>query len=130
MERIDHVYVVEIGRGGFVGQVYGVFQRKAPHGKGLEFGISGFDAALVLIVKLAQAHRHLSASGTGGGDDDQRTGGLHIVVASEAFVGVYQGHIVGIALDGVVAVGADAHAVEALTECVGTCLTVVMGYNH
>ena len=67
-----------------------------------------------LLVQLAQANGHLAAAGAGGRHDDERLGGLHIVVAAEAFVGVDQGDVVGIAFDGVVVIDLDAHAFQAL----------------
>ena len=50
MEWVDHVYVVEVGRSGLVGDVDGVFEGEAPDGECLELGVSGLDAAFVFVV--------------------------------------------------------------------------------
>ncbi len=127
VEGVDHVYIVEVGRRCFVGNVDGVFQRKAPHGECFELGISGFDAAFVFVVELAEAHSHFAASRARGCDDDQRPGCLYIVVAAEAFVRVDEVNVGGIAVDDVVEVGGDADVFETFAECVGAALSVVVG---
>ena len=127
VERVDHVDVVQVGRGGFVGDVDGVVEREAPHGEGLEFGVAGLEAALVFLVELAEADGHLAAAGAGGRDDDEGLGGLHIIVLAESFVGVDEGDVVGIAFDGIVVIDLDAHALEALAVGVGAALAVVVG---
>ena len=42
MERVDHVDIVQICSGSFVGKVYRMFQRKVPDREGLKFCIAGF----------------------------------------------------------------------------------------
>ena len=127
MEGVDHVDVVQVRRGGFVGDIHGVVQRQAPYREGLEFGVAGLDAALVLLVKLAQADGHLAAAGAGGGHDHQRPGRLHEVVLAEALVGVDQGHVVGVAFDRVMVIHPDVHAFQALAIGVRAGLAVVVG---
>ena len=129
MEGIDHVDVVEVRRGGFVGDVDRVVQRQAPDREGLEFGVTGLDAALVFLVELAQADGHLAAAGSGGRHDDERPGRLHVVVLAEAFVGIDQGHVVGVTFDGVVVVHLDVHALQALAVGVRAGLAVVVGHD-
>ena len=130
MEGVNHVHIVEVGGGGLVGDVDGMFQRKAPHRECLELGIACLDTALVLVVELAETHGHLAAAGAGGGDDDQGAAGLDVVVLAETLVGVNQGHIGRIAVDCVVAVGLDAKPFEALAESNGAALAVIVGYHH
>ena len=48
-----------------VSQVNRVFERDIPDRKRLKFGIAGFHAAFILVIKLRQAGDHLTASGTG-----------------------------------------------------------------
>ena len=127
MERVDHVHVLEVRRGGFVGEVHGVGEGEVPDGEGLELGVAGLDPALVLLVQLAQAHGHLAAAGAGGRDDDQGLRGLHIVVPAESFVGVDEGDVVRIALDRVVVVDLDAHLLQALAVGLRAGLAVEVG---
>ena len=62
VERVDHVDVVQVGGRRLVGEVDRVLERQVPDGEGLEFGIACGDAALVLMVELAEAGRHLARS--------------------------------------------------------------------
>ena len=50
VERVDHVYVVEIGCGSLIGDVDGMLEGQIPDREGLEFCISGLDATPVLVV--------------------------------------------------------------------------------
>ena len=127
VERVDHVHVLEVRRGGFVGEVHGVGEGEVPDGEGLELGVAGLDPALVLLVQLAQAHGHLAAAGAGGRDDDQGLRGLHIVVPAESFVGVDEGDIVRIAFDRVVVIDLDAHRLQAFPVGHGAGLAAEMG---
>ena len=130
MERVDHVHVVEVGGSGLVSHVDGVLQWQAPYREGLELGIAGVDATFLLIVKLAEAHGHLAAAGTGSRDDDQRPGGLHVVVLAKTLVGVDQRHVVRIAVDEVMVIGFDAEMLQTVVEGRRTALTVKMGDDH
>ena len=130
VEGVDDVDVVQVGRGGFVSNVDGMFERKVPHGEGLKLGISGLNAPPVLVIELAQTHRHLSASGAGRCDDYKRTCGLHIVIASETLFAVYERHVVGIAFDGVVQENLHAQALKALSVVVGRTLSVIVGDDN
>ncbi len=107
-----------------------MLQGKIPHGECFKFRISGFNAALVLVVKLAKAYCHLSAAGPGCRYNYQRTGGDDVVIVSESLVGGNKTHIVGITLDCVVIIGGDAHAFQSAAERVSAYLAVVMGYYH
>ena len=102
MEWVDHVHIVEVGCRCLVGNVHGVLQREVPHREGLKLRISSRHATLMLLIKLAQAHRHLAATRSGSCDDDQRTRGRHIIVFAESLVRVDEFHIIRIALNGVV----------------------------
>ena len=116
MERVDHVDVVQIGGGGLVGQVDGMLEGQIPDGEGLELGVARLDTALVLMVELGQADRHLAAAGAGGRDDHQRALGLDVIVLAVAVIADDVGHVVGVAGNLVVAEGADAQAVELLLK--------------
>ena len=123
MKGVDHIDVVQIGGSGLVGQVDRVLQRQVPNGKRLELGIARLDAALVLMVELGQADRHFAAAGPGGGDDDERARGLYIIIFAEAVIGDDEGDILGIVGDYVVAVDADAEALQTLLELLRHGLT-------
>ena len=130
MEGVDHVHIVEVGRGGLVSDIDGMLQRKTPHRESLEFGISGFHTALMLVIELAEAHGHLAAARAGSRHDHQRTSSLDKIVFAEAFVGIDQIDIAGVSLDGIMAIGCDAHARETRAESIGAALPVVVGDYH
>ena len=116
MERVDHIDIVQIGGGGLVGKVDRMLERQVPNGEGLKLGIPCLDAALILMVQLGQADRHLTAAGAGGRDDHQRALGLDIIILAIAIVTDDVVHIVGVAGDLIVAEGADAQTVELLLK--------------
>ena len=89
-----------------------MLEGQVPDGEGLELGVTGPHAALVLVVQLGQADRHLAGAGAGRGDDHQRALGLDVIVFAVAVIADDMGYIVGITGDLVVAEGADAQAVE------------------
>ena len=119
MEGIDHVDVVEVGGSGLVGEVDGVLEREVPDGEGLELRVAGADAALVLMVELAEAGGHFAAAGAWGGDDHEAAGSFYVVVAAEAVVGDDEGDVGGVVGDDVVAVDLDAEGFEPVLELVG-----------
>ena len=130
MEGVNHVDVVKVGSGSLVCYVDRVFQRKIPYGEGLKLGIASFDAALMLIVELAKAYSHLATAGAGCRNNHQRSGGFHIIVAPESFVGVDEGYVVWVAVDGVVIIGLDAESLQFLPIEFRRALAVVVGDYH
>ena len=82
------------------------------------------------MVELAETGSHFAAAGTGGRNHHQRMGGLDILVAAIAFLADNDVDIVGIAGNGVVAVGPHAQSVETLEEGVRRRLAVVLGNHH
>ena len=102
-------------------------QGQAPDREGLEFGVAGLGAALVLLVELAQADGHLAAARAGGGHDHEGLARLDVVVLAETLVGVDQGHVVGVAFNRIMVIDLDAHALQALAVGVRAGLPVVMG---
>ena len=129
MEGVYHIDIIEVGRSSLIGNVHRMLERETPHREGFKLRITGLYATLVLIVKLTETYCHLTAAGTGGGDDDKRTRSLHIVIASETIVRINEIDIGRITLDGVVIISSDAEAFESLAESIGTALAVVVG-NH
>ena len=53
MEGVDHVYIVQIRRGGLIGKIHRMIQRDIPDGEGFELGVARLDAPLVFVVYLA-----------------------------------------------------------------------------
>ena len=130
MQGVNHVDVVEVGGCCLVGDVDGVLQGEVPHGEGFKLCVACLDAALMLVVELAEAYCHLAASRSWGCYDDKGAGGLDVVVAPEAFVGVDELYVVGVAVDGVVVIHLDADALKAVAIGVGAGLSVVVGDNY
>ena len=130
MEGVNHIHVIEVSRGGLVGDVHGMAQGEVPHGERLELGIAGLHAPLVLVVELAEAYSHLAAARARCRDDDQRTARLYIVILAKALITVDEVHVVGVTLDGVVVVSLDAHALQTVAVGIGRTLSVVVGDDH
>ena len=126
MEGVDHVHVVEVGRRRLVGEIHRVLEGEVPDGERLVLGIARADAALILMVELAQAGRHLAAAGAGGGDDDDGAARLDKVVLTEPVVGDDVRDVRGVARDGVVAVTLHAERRQAVDERVGGRLPGVL----
>ena len=114
MERVDHVDIVQICSGSFVGKVYRMFQRKVPDREGLVFCITGMDTAFVLMVELGKAGCHLSASRSRCGNDNERTGCLDVLVLSVSLIAHDQRHIMRVARNRVVNVNRDAELLQSL----------------
>ena len=68
MERVDDIGIVEVDGGSLVRDVDRMVERKIPDGERLVFGIAGVDAALVLVVELAQARGEFAGARAGRGD--------------------------------------------------------------
>ena len=84
----------------------------------------------MLLIELAQAHRHLAAARTGRRNDHQWACGGHIIVFAKSLVGVDELHIVGVAFNGVVIVGANAQSLKFLAIGIGGTLSVVVRNHH
>ena len=113
---VEHVDVFQVRGGRLVGQVHRVRQRQVPDGEGLKLGVASGDAALVLVVHLAQAGGQLAGARPRRGHHDEVAGSLHVVVAAKAVVGNHRRRVVGVARDHVVARHLQAQAAEALKE--------------
>ncbi|OPZ42990.1 MAG: hypothetical protein BWY95_02277 [Bacteroidetes bacterium ADurb.BinA104] len=73
MERVNHIDIVQVGRGSFVSNVHRMFERQIPYGKCLELGIPCLHPVFLFHIELTQADRHLTAAGAGSGHHHQRT---------------------------------------------------------
>ena len=103
-----------------------MLQRKVPDGEGFKLRISGFDTTLAFGIKLTEADSHLATAWTWSCHDDQRTCRLDIVIAAKALVGVYQLNVIGIALDVVMVISADAKMLQAMAIDGSAALSVVV----
>ena len=130
MERVDHVHIIEVGSSSLICYVDRMLQREIPDRESLELGISGLDSSFVLMVELAEAYRHLTASRTRRGNHHQRPCGLNIVVLSESFVRIDESHIVRISINGIMIIYLDSQTLKTCSVCICTCLTVIMGYHY
>lgn len=65
VEGVDDIGVIEVSRGGLVGNIDRMRQRKIPDREGLELGIAGGRAMLVLVIELRQAGGKLARARTG-----------------------------------------------------------------
>ena len=130
MEGVDHIHVVQVSRCRLVGQIHRMVQGQIPDGEGLKLGVSGGIALLMLVVQLAQAHRQLAAAGAGGSHHHQRAGGFNVIIFSEALGADNVGGIVGVAVNIIVVVHPDAHALQPGLECLGHGLLPEPGQHH
>ena len=55
VEVVNHVDVIQVNSGRFVGDVHGVVQRKIPDREGLKLRVSRGHSALVIVVELREA---------------------------------------------------------------------------
>ena len=60
VERVDEVDVVQVGGGGFVGDVDGVFQRQVPDGERFKFRVARFVSVFRFVIELAETGRQFS----------------------------------------------------------------------
>ncbi len=130
MERIDDIGVVEVSRGGLVGNIDRMRQRKIPDREGLELGIAGGGTVLMLVIQLREASSELARAGAGCRHDNERTRGLDKLVLAVAIVGHDQIDIVRIPLDGIVQLGGNTERVQAVAEHIGSRLAGVLGDDH
>ena len=82
------------------------------------------------MVELRQAGGELARARAGGGDHDERTGGLDELVLAIAVIGYDQVDVVRIALDRIVQLGGNTERVQAITEHVGSRLAGILGDDH
>ena len=126
MERVDHVDVIQICSGSFIGKVYRMFQRKIPDRESLEFRISGFYATFVFMIELGKAGCHLSASRSRGCDHNQRSCGFNIVIFSIALITYDQRGVAWISGDQVKLVNTDTQFLQTFLEEIGAFLAGVL----
>ena len=130
MERVYHVHIVQIGSSCLVCDVHRMLQWEIPHRECLKLSIAGTHTTLVLIIKLTQTNRHLTATRTWRSNNNQRTLSLNIIVLTESLVRGNQTHVMRIALDEIMAVSLDALALQTLFEGDGCRLTIIMSDDN
>ena len=124
VEGINHVDVIEVGGGRLVGNVHRVIERNIPDREGLPLRVPRLDPALVVVVQLRQAGRHLAGARAGSRHDHEVAASLHVLVGAVSLVRDDALDVRGVAGDREVAVDADAELLEALLH-LGGCLVVV-----
>ena len=130
MERVNHIHIVQIGSSSLVCDVHRMLQWEIPHRECLKLGITGTHTTLVLIIKLTQANRHLTAARPRRSNNNQRTLCFNIIVLTEALVRGNQTHVMRIALDEIMAVSLDAFALQTLFEGDGGRLAIIMSDDN
>ena len=84
----------------------------------------------MLLVELAKTDRHLAAARARCGDNNKRTGGLHIIVPSKAILAIYKRDIIRIAIYGVVIVSFNIQSLKPLPVEVCRVLAIIVGYYN
>ena len=130
VEGVDDVGVIEVCRGGLVGNIDRMRKGQIPNREGLEFGIAGGRAMLVLVIELRQASGELARARAGRRHDNERSGGLDKLVLAIAIVGHDQIDIVRIALDGIVQLGGNTERIQAIAEDIGSGLAGILRNDH
>ena len=130
MERVDHIHVGQVRRSRLIGQIHRMLERQIPDGERLILGISRAPAALVLVIELAQARRHLARARAGRGNDTDGARRLDIIVLSVAFVRDDQADIRRIVLDHIVLVHGHAHIAQLLFKQIRRVLAAVLRDDH
>ena len=126
VEGVDHVDVGQIGCRGLVGEVDRVLERQVPDRERLIFGVARVHAALVLLIELAEAGRHLAGAGAGGRDNDDGAAGFDILVSAVALIGNDEIDIRRIIRDGIVPVDLHAQRLQLALERLGGLLARVL----
>ena len=128
--RVNHVNVVKVGGCRFVGDVDGVAKRQIPYRKGFKLGISRFYSAHMVVINLAKAGGHFSATGTGSGNDYKGTRGFDIFVFAIAVFAYDICNIAGVAGDRIMTINLYAKGFKALFKHVGRRLVAKAVYNN
>ena len=116
MEGVDHVYIVQVGGRGFVGDVHRMLQRQIPDGEGFKFRIARAHTVPVFVVQLGQAGGHLPAARSGRGDHHQRARGGNVIILAVAVLADDVGDVRWIIGDAVQAVYVQPQLLHALHE--------------
>ena len=88
------------------------------------------DPPLVLVIELAQAHGHLAAARAGGGDHHQGAGGLHKFVLSIPLLADDERDVIGVSLNGVMAVDLQPQGLQLGLEDFRGGLATEPGEHH
>ena len=107
-----------------------MLQGQIPHREGLILGIARFNAPLMLMVELAQAGGHLAAAGAGSRYYDHGSGGLNIIILTEAVVRYHQREVGRILRNIIVTIGADAKALQPPLKSHCGALPGIPGQHH
>ena len=105
-------------------------KRQVPDREGLELGVTGLYAPVVLVVDLRQAGAHLAAVGSGGVHHNQRRVGLDVGIGAVALVAHHPGNVGRIARDGTVSVNRDPSSFQLVAEGLGGGLPFEAGDHN
>ena len=95
-----------------------MLEREVPDWEAFVFGVASTDSAFIVVIELRKAGRHLSASRTRSGNDDDWSSGFDVFVSSKAFFGNDEWDVAWISGDLVVFVGLDSVVGELSDESV------------
>ena len=107
-----------------------MLQGQIPDGEGFELSITGLDAALVFMVKLRQAGRHLAAARAGGRYNHQRTRGFYIIVLAVAIITDDMLHIMRIAFNRIMIINLNIQSLQLILEAFDGFLASVLRNNN
>ena len=123
MERVDHIYIIQVSSCCFVCQIDRMFQRNVPDWECFKFGITGSYSAVVFVIQLGKTGCHFSASRSWCSDNYQRSCGLDIFVLSISFITYDKRDIAWISGNTVVEIYFDAEFFKTFLEMISTFLT-------
>ena len=84
MERVNHIDVIQVSGGRFVGQIDRVMQVEVPDREGFKLGIARFDAPFLIVVQLGDAGGHFARTRPRGCNDNQVTAGFNIIISAKS----------------------------------------------
>ena len=127
MERIDHIYIVQISSGCLICQIDRMLQRDIPDRESLKFGIAGTDPALMFMIELGKTHCHFSASRSGSSYHNKRSGSFNVLVFAVSFIADDHRGIAWIAGDVVMNKYTDAKLFQSVFEKICAFLSCIAG---
>ena len=87
MEVVNNIGIVEVHRGGLIGQVHGVFKGEIPDRESFKLSVASIIAALVLVVNLRERSGQLAGARARRGDNDKIAGGFRKLIAAKTLFG-------------------------------------------
>ena len=129
MERVNHIHVVQVGCRRLIGDIDRMLERQIPNRERFKLRIARLHAALMLVIQLREAGRHLSAARTRRSHDDERARRFNIIVPAISFVADNQANVGGIVGDSVLTVNLQSQRVHALFKYIRRRLSRVLRHR-